>query len=60
MKKFLNMLDQVIAHERRVLSKEKDANAPQVPESKKDLLALMIKSEKNGEGAHTDEELKVQ
>lgn len=54
------MLDQVIAHERRALSKEKDTNAPQVPESKKDLLALMIESEKNGEGAHTDEELKMQ
>lgn len=54
------MLDQVIAHERRALSKEKDTNAPQVPESKKDLLALMIESENNGEGAHTDEELKMQ
>lgn len=60
MQEFLSMLDQVIAHKRKVLGEEQDANVSEVPESEKDLLTLMIESENNGEGTLTNEELKVQ
>lgn len=55
---FLNVIDTIIAHKRKVLSDEKAANLEK-KESEKDLLTLMIDNEYKGEGALTDEELKV-
>lgn len=53
---FLRMIDGVIENKRRVLKEQKESD---VEENERDLLTLMIESELKGEGALTDEELKV-
>ncbi|ORY96311.1 cytochrome P450 [Syncephalastrum racemosum] len=53
--RFLTLIDGVIENKRRVLE-EQEAN--DTKESERDLLTLMIESEKAGEGALTNEELK--
>lgn len=59
LRKFMNMLDEVIAHKRKILKEEYDASSASKPENEKDLLTLMIESENKGEGALSNEELKV-
>lgn len=54
---FLEKLDQVIQSKRDKLSKGHASNDDL--EHERDLLTLMIESEQRGEGALTDEELKV-
>lgn len=52
---FLEMLDEIIIHKRQVLADGSTAEK----DNEKDLLTLMIESENKGEGALTNEELKV-
>lgn len=53
---FLNLIDGIIEHKRKVIQ---DQEFNDVKESERDLLTLMIESEKAGEGALTNGELKV-
>lgn len=57
MKRFLGMLSQVIENKRaQIVSGVQNDN---LQENEKDVLTLLIESEQRGEGALTDEELKV-
>lgn len=53
----MDKLDEVIQYKRDLLSKGQKNNEDL--ENERDLLTLMIESEQRGEGALTDEELKV-
>jgi cytochrome P450 len=53
--RFLELLDGVIENKRRAIEEQ---DASDIKESERDLLTLMIESEKAGEGALTNEELK--
>lgn len=51
-----NMMDGIIMNKRQAL---KNRDESQVAESERDLLTLMIEAENSGEGAMTNDELRV-
>lgn len=57
LEEFLNMLDNLIQKKKESLTHEE--NQSDLEENEKDLLTLMIESEQKGEGALSDENLKV-
>jgi cytochrome P450 len=58
MDRFVKMLDGIIVHKRQLINEGNTRN-DSLEENEKDLLSLMIESEVKGEGAMTDEQLKV-
>lgn len=55
---FLSVMDEIILHKRELIKNSKNKNND-LEENEKDFLTLMIESELRGEGAMSNEELKV-